>query len=283
MRLGIAFPGALCALFLASAAAAPVVTVEAVQFPAWLERGGNTVPLVPGVELQGRDKVRTGGNARAKLKFADGSTVKLGENAKFEIERAEDPGFLRASLRVVAGAFRFAGEGLRISPRRSVSIQVRNVTIGIRGTDLWGKSTEERDLVCLIEGTISVGSAGNPTVKLDQPLDFYQVPRGGAPAVAKVDQKQLEQWALETETRKDGPVGQVGGQWRVIAATLPARDAALALSRSLRAQGYPAQVTGGQAGPFSVRVVGLAGEEEARALMQNLRSVEGVTNSSVER
>jgi hypothetical protein len=55
------------------------------------------------------------------------------------------------------------------------------VTAGIRGTDLWGKSNDARDLVCLLEGKISVGAEGHPAVTLDQPLDFYQNPRDGSP------------------------------------------------------------------------------------------------------
>jgi hypothetical protein len=264
----------------AALAAGPVL-VESVQYPAWLERGGNSVPLAPGTALVGKDKLRTGVNARAKLKFSDGSTVKLGENAQFELETVKDTGFLSASLRIVAGAFRYATEGLRSTSRRSITIRARSLTIGIRGTDLWGKSTDERELVCLIEGAISVGAEGHPAVKLDQPLDFYQLPRDAAPSVAKVDPKQLEQWARETDPQKDGPVGTVGGAWRVTAATFDARDDALALNRRLRALGYPAQVTGDKAGPFAVRVAGLGGEDEARALMQNLRSVDGVSNPSV--
>ncbi len=116
---------------------------------------------------------------------------------------------------------------------------------------------------------------------LDQPLDFYQLPRGGSPSVAKVDPKQLEKWALETDTQQDAPVAQAGGKWRVIAATPDARDAALALARSLRAQGYPARAEGGATGPHAVVIAGLAGEAEARALLRNISSVPGVANPSI--
>lgn len=278
-RLRIAFAVLACA-FAPAVLAAPVV-VEAVQYPAWLERGGQSVPLVPGVELQGADRLRTGANARARLRLPDGSTVKLGENARFELERVQDVGFLRASLRLVGGAFRYATEGLGIGKRRAVVIHARGTSIGIRGTDLWGKSTDEKEIVCLIEGAITVGSEGHPAVTLDQPLDFYQLPRGGSPTVAKVDPKQLEKWALETDTQQDAPVAQAGGKWRVIAATPDTRDAALALGRSLRAQGYPARAEGGAAGPHAVVIAGLAGEAEARALLRNIASVPGVTNPSI--
>jgi hypothetical protein len=249
--------------------------VEAVQYPAWLERGGQAVPLSPGTALQPQDLLRTGGNARVQLRMGEGSTVKLGENAKFTVDKIDDRGVFQATLSVISGAFRFTTDALRRGQRRDIAIKVKNATAGIRGTDLWGKSTDERDIVCLLEGKITVGSQGHPTVTLDQPLDFYQKPREGDPSVAKVDAKQIEIWARETEIPAGGPAARTGGKWRVEAATFVARDDALALNRLLRASGYPAEVAR-KKDEFVVQVPGLAGEAEARALMSNLRSVNGV-------
>ena len=255
-------------------AAAQVATVDAVQYPAWLERGGRLVPLAAGTVLQANDGVRTGGNARVQLRLAEGSAVKLGENAQFVVERAEDRGgAFRAALAVLAGAFRFTSSQVR---KRDIAIKVKNVTVGIRGTDLWGKSTEERDLVCLIEGRISVGAEGHPTVTLDQPLDFYQRPRGGDPKVAKVDAKQLEIWGAETEIPRDGGAARAGGRWRVVAALFESRDKALAFNRVVRAAGYPSDVAKAEE-KYAVQVPGLASEADARSLMGNLRGIRGVT------
>jgi hypothetical protein len=256
----------------AGVAFAQTGVVEAVQYPAWLERGGSSVPLMPGTALQPQDRLRTGENARVQVRLPEGSTVKLGERAQIVIERAENRGFFRASLAVLTGAFRFTTDALRKSQRREVSIKVKNVTAGIRGTDLWGKSTGERDLVCLLEGKISVGAEGHPTVTLDQPLDFYQKPRDGAPSVAKVDAKQIAEWSLETEISKDGPAARAGGGWSVSASSFHTRDEALQLNRLVRAAGYPSEVALLE-GVYHVRISGLAGENEARALMAGLRGV----------
>jgi FecR-like protein/sporulation related protein len=247
--------------------------VEAVQYPAWLERGGHKVPLLPGIALQARDTLRTGANARVQLRLGEGSAVKLGENAQFVIERAESAGAFCAALSVIAGAFRFTGQAVR---RREIAIKVRNMTLGIRGTDVWGKSTEERNLACLIEGSISVAAEGHPTVTLDKPLDFYQRVRGGAPEVSRVDPKQLEEWARETEIAKDGGAARAAGKWRVVAAVFEGRDRALQFSRSLRARGYPSEVAKVDA-KFAVQVPGLASEADARSLMGNLRGIRGVS------
>jgi len=268
------------ALFGALTAAAQNATVEAVQYPAWLERGGAAVPLTPGIALQSEDKLRTGGNARVQVRMGEGSTVKLGENAQFVIEKVESRGVFKAALSVLTGAFRFTTDALRKTQRRDIAIKVQNVTAGIRGTDLWGKSTGERDLVCLLEGKISVGSAGHPDVTLDQRLDFYQKPRDGEPSVAKVDEKQIEIWSKETEIAKDGPAARKGGKWRVVAASYPSRDEALQMNRLLRASGYPSEL--GKRDDLTIVVVpGLAGEDEARALVANLRGVKGILAPTV--
>jgi hypothetical protein len=273
---------ALAALALALAAGgafAQNARVEAVQYPAWLERGGRAVPLTPGIALQARDRLRTGAGARVQLRLGEGSTVKLGERAQFVVERAEDRGVFRAALSVIAGAFRFTGQAL--GRKRDISIRVKNATAGIRGTDVWGKATDERDIVCLIEGRVTVDSEGHPQVVLDQPLDFYQKPRDAAPQVAKVDQKQLDIWALETEIAPDGPAADRSGRWRVVVGVYVNRNDALRLNRTLRAEGYPSEVVR-RGSDSAVQISGLLGEPQARGLMANLRGIKGVELPKVE-
>lgn len=262
-------------LALSCGALAQGAVVEAVQYPAWLDRGGASVPVTPGTQLQAQDQLRTGVNARVQFRMGEGSTVKIGENAKFVIEKAEDRGVFRAALSVIAGAFRFTTDALRKSQRRDVGIKVKNVSVGIRGTDLWGKSADERDFVVLIEGKISVGSEGNPNVTLDKPLDLYQKPRDAAPSVVAISQQQLEELAKETELSSDGASARVGGDWRVTAAAFPSRDDALAMNRRVRASGYPSNVVE-RDGAFLVQVAGLSDEAAARGLIASLRSVPGI-------
>ncbi|HSN21233.1 MAG TPA: FecR domain-containing protein [Usitatibacter sp.] len=269
------------AALLSASAFAQAVRVEAVQYPAWLERGGFSVPLVPGTELRAQDGLRTGRNARAVLRLAEGSTVKLGENARFRIERVEQKSVFRAALQVIAGAFRFTTRAIAKRQRRDVTIRVSSITAGIRGTDVWGKATGERDLVCLFEGRVQVAAEGREPVTLDQPRDFYQKPRDGEPVLARVDAAQVETWSRETEIPADGGAATVGGTWRVVASKFQRRDTALALRSRLRAAGYPAQVIDEKNGVFVVQVPGLAGELQARAVMANLRGIEGVTIPSV--
>jgi hypothetical protein len=108
-------------------AAAAVVTVEAVQWPVWVERNGERRPLAAGQSLQNLDRLATGNGGRALLRWADGSGVKLGENAQLDLAglaRSKD-GVMSASLAVARGAFRFTtGLFKGVLKRREVNVTV---------------------------------------------------------------------------------------------------------------------------------------------------------------
>jgi len=143
-----------------TARGAPEAFVEAVQMPAWVERGADKIPLAPGMALRDRDRVRTGDNARILLRMAEGSAVKLGEKGSLlldsmRMQRKEN--VFAATMKVFEGAFRFTTSVLvKYRGRREVEVTISAVTAGIRGTDLWGKAAPDRDIVCLIEGIIEV-------------------------------------------------------------------------------------------------------------------------------
>ena len=122
----------------AANAASTVGKIDSLQLPAWLERGGLTVPATAGTELRAGDRLRTGSGARLLLSLNEGSLVRLGENASFEITSAErKSGIYTAALNVFEGAFRFTTRAIAKAQPRNVSIRVaNNATIGIRGTDL---------------------------------------------------------------------------------------------------------------------------------------------------
>src|SRR3954463_13974468 len=97
------------ALTLAIPALAQVAgTVEGVQMPAWMQRAGGRLPILPGTQLRAGDEVATGAGARLLIKLAEGSVVKLGENAQMSFsEVAPSADLFRAALNVLQGAFRF--------------------------------------------------------------------------------------------------------------------------------------------------------------------------------
>jgi len=227
-----------------AAKAAPLAVVEAVQMPAWVERGGASTPLVPGMELRDRDQLKTGANSRLLLRMADGSFVKLGEKGSLGLDgmRLRGGSVFEAALKVAEGAFRFTTQAAaKFRGRREVNITVATATVGIRGTDLWGKSTPDRQIVCLIEGKIEVTPPGESSIDMDQPLSFYIRDKGQSQPVATVPLDQLKEWAAETETQPGEGVSRRGGRWKVTAAGL-AYNEAQTLYDDLRRAGYSAEI-----------------------------------------
>ncbi len=272
-----------------AAAALPNAVVEAVQMPAWVERGGASIPLAPGMELRDRDRLRTGAKSKLLLKMREGSSVRLGENGTLLLDKmaeGEDRVFA-AALNVLRGAFRFTTDVLRAQRRRNINITIATVTAGIRGTDVWGKAAPDKDIVCLIEGKIEVQRGEERAFQMDQPLSFYIAPRG-APAqpVAPVDPKQLEIWSAETQIAPGAGAARRGGHWKVIAASVDTQADALRLYDTLRAAGYAAgilPVSLAEKLIYEVRLVQLPSKAEAEALAGAIRGKMGVAEPRVSR
>jgi hypothetical protein len=269
-------------------AASPAI-VEAVQMPAWVERDGARVPVAPGMTLQPNDNLRTGANARLLLKLAEGSAVKLGENAQLSLAQIQvrKDNVFAATLRVLEGAFRFTTDVLAKARRREVAINVATVTAGIRGTDLWGKAAADRDIVCLIEGRVEVTREGDPPVTMDQPLSFYIAPRGRpALPVQPVKDEQLKQWAAETEIEAGRGAARRGGRWKVVLASGESENEVLRVYEAVRAAGYAAEVEPRKAQGrrvYDVRIAQLPSKAEADALAAALAGNYGVSAPRVTR
>lgn len=283
---------AILAMAAFDAGAAPAAVIEGMQMPAWVERSvlGSVrrAPLAPGVELKSGDEVRTGPGARLYIRLSEGSTVKLGERASLRILDLEPErnGIFAAALNVLEGAFRFTTDVLAKPRRRDVSIRIATVTAGIRGTDLWGKSSADKQIVCLIEGKIEVGAEGEAPVTMDEPRQFYQRDKGATQPVGLVDATQLAQWALETEIADGAGAARRGGQWRVTLARAKTQAAALELYERLRDAGYPARVyptTAGEARVYLVQIDRLASRADGEALAAALRGMAGVVDPKVSR
>lgn len=269
------------------ARSAPHAVVEAVQMPAWVERGGERIPLAPGMALQDRDQLRTGANSKLLLKMAEGSLVRLGENGTLKLDQmaqGKDKVFA-AALNVLAGAFRFTTDALLKQRPRNINITIATVTAGIRGTDVWGKAAPDKDIVCLIEGKIEVRRGQDQPFQMDQPLSFYIAPRNAPPMpVAPVDPEQLRQWAAETEIESGKGAARRGGQWKVIAASVETRKEALKLYDALRSAGYAAEIRTAlrrEKRIYNVRLAHLPSRAEAEALAGSIRGKMGVAEPSV--
>lgn len=265
-------------------AAPAFVQVEAVQAPAWVERGEQRQPLVAGQRLGNRDRVVTGKDGRVLLRLSEGSAVKLGADASLRLDALgeRERGVFSAAFDVAKGAFRFTtGIFSRFQDRRAVNVRIATVTAGIRGTDLWGSSDSERDLVCLIEGRITVTHPQAEPVLMSDALSFYVAPKGQLPLpVAAVDPGQLGQWAKETELQPGAPVFRRQGRWQVLAGVADDESAALAAYDRLRAAGYPVrirpQADGAGGYRYALMLPQLATQQDAETLAARLRLEPGL-------
>ncbi len=284
----------LLALVLAAltqvALAQPAAVVEGVQMPAWLERRVGNVserkPLAVGMELKTGDTVTTGAGSRALVKLSEGSLVKLGENGSLLINdiNADSGGIFKAALRVAEGAFRFSTDLLQKARRREVSVRVATVTAGIRGTDLWGKSMPDRQVVCLIEGAIEVGADGEKPALMDQPRQFYRREKGQTQPIGFVEAAQLGEWAKETDIEAGKGAARRGGKWKVTLASLDTQAAALAVYDAARDNGYAAEIRPAMADNkqlYHVRIANLPSKAEAEALAGKLRGQFGIIDPRI--
>lgn len=280
MRLPLA---ALCLALLTAPAAAgePLLTVEALVSPAWLERDGVREPLAVGDALGEGARIVTGPRSRARLRMGEGSAVKLGEQAHFTVEQLKSESRGESSswqgvLDIARGAFRYTGARLAEAPGRDLKFRVNSLVAGIRGTDVWGKSDDAKDFVVLIEGRVTVVRAGEE-IALDKPRSVLAAPRDGTPLpVGRITARQLAALAAETEILAGAGGAWSGGRYRVVVITTVDETYARDLHKRLRAGGYPAELrTVEQEGSpvYQVYLADLGGEREARTVAQRLRAL----------
>lgn len=279
--LGRTFGFALACLLMALSAQARTLVVEGVVSPAWVERAGKREPLTVGMQLSDKDRITTGERARVMLRMAEGSAVKMGENATLALDNltekknAQGDAVVGGSLDVVKGAFRFT-TGVFGKPRaaRDVNVKIATITAGIRGTDVWGRSQDDQDVVCLLEGRITVAHARKEFV-MDQPLQFFIAPRNAPPKpVGVVDKKQIDEWSEETEIREGQGATRAGGKLRVEIARFADQYQASELQARLRAEGYPA-VIDPAGGRFAVSVQDIANAKDRDVLHAKIKTLLG--------
>jgi hypothetical protein len=287
----LAFATVMVADYLPATAAVPDAEVEGLQMPAWLIRGGKREPLAIGTQLRNGDQINTGTGSRALLRMGDGSTVKLGENARFSLDgmaqKAEGgTSLFTASMAVVEGAFRFTTSLFyKFRGKREVDVHFATVTAGVRGTDLWGKSSSERDVVALIEGKITLSRTGQTAITMQEPKTVFLAPRDAPPPpIQQIADDVLAKFAAETEMEPGKGAAGRGGRWRIYAARTKSQDEALAIYDKLRDAGYPATINPTQADSgtlYQVRITGLLSETDGTTMAIRLKVELGLEHVAV--
>ena len=280
----------LFSLLLFGNAWAATAVIAAVQMPAWLERSNRIEPLLPGQQVLSGDTVRTGPGARAYIKLPEGSTVKLGESALLTYKTvAQDDSIFRAALNVATGAFRYTTAALYKFQKRDVAIRISNATIGIRGTDVWGRSGKDGDLVMLIEGHVDVTPIQGEVVPLTESMAVFTAPKDGLPnPLTKATWDQFAARARETDIEKGDGALRSEGKVKLLLGSFDDESAALSLYDQARAAGFGAKirpisggasatVEGGNAAfRYEVTLYGFADKAEAAIAAARLKSLAGI-------
>jgi hypothetical protein len=283
MRLIMAMALGFCAAS-AHAAPAPILARAAVlQPPVWVERDGSRTALRPGAPLYAGDHYETGPGGRLHIETEDASTIKLGENAQFQlpvlaiVDDGSEGGLFRGALKVLKGAFRFTTSALGVLRKREVDVSIGpTITAGIRGTDIWGKSEDSQELLCLLEGKVQVSSPGQPEQTMDQPQTFYVVPRDQAPLpIQPTPEGKLAKWALQTEMDPSAAALQASGRFRVVLASFANEAQATHEAARLAQLGYAADVLSAQT-RFRVVMTGFESKAEAARFAGALRGKLGL-------
>ena len=269
LALALGLAGALTLQVQAAPAPAPVVStatasapapdaanppagsvVAAVQSPAWLVHAGATTPLRPGTQVGDGDTLRTAAGGRVYVQLPEHSTVKLGENTEFvtpsmQMTKDDQGSMFKGVLHILKGVFRFTTSLVGHSERRHVDIQVGVATIGVRGTDVWGRAGTDGSLVALLEGKVSMDMPGHAGMMMEKPMHFMTMAESGADM--KMDQEvtpdKVADWAAQTDVVAGSGVLTDDGKY-VVALISSTSDADTAwLMKKLAAAGYPADDT----------------------------------------
>jgi hypothetical protein len=235
----------------AAASAEPILArADALQPPVWVERNGTRAALRPGAPILAGDEIITGVSGRLHIAMEDASTVKLGEGARFQlpalaiVDNGSQGGLFKGALKVLKGAFRFTTSALGKLRPREVDVYIGpTITAGIRGTDIWGKSEDSQELLCLLEGRIEISSPGAQPQVMDQANTFYSVPRDQAPLpVAPAPASRIASWAPQTELDADAAAQMAGGRYGLVLASVATQAQAQSQASRLSDEGYGVDV-----------------------------------------
>ena len=180
---------------------------------------------------------------------------------------------MEATLDILEGAFRYTSDKLNTAWQRDVRINLGSTaTVGIRGTDLWGKVGPEQQFVVLLEGQIELTDrAAGDKVALNTPLQIYQA---AEKSVGTVEMAQVQALAPETELDFGAGVQSLQGGFQLNLASFDNEKLARAEAKRVSEQGLAADVNGVRINGdqwFRVSVNRLASLDDARALMSRVK------------
>lgn len=148
----------------AKPSAAPVGTVSAIELRPVILRNTLPVEAAVGMPILAGDRITTGEKTKIRMTLLDGSVLAVGPRSAVTMARYETAGNRRlGTLRVGIGSFWFQVTKWAQPENSAIDIETPNAVAGVRGTTLWGDT--QRQVVCALEGVVSVTSLSNKDLK----------------------------------------------------------------------------------------------------------------------
>jgi hypothetical protein len=144
--------------------------------------------LAVGADLHRDEQVWTADGGRLDIKFADGSGITLGENARMVLDEfvlPESGGSGNQVLRSITGAFRFVGGAVDQSKPGATRIVTPIATMTVRGTEFFAGPIDGAYGVFVFDGQVDVAtSAGSVTLNRGEGTMVSQSRAAPTPPIA---------------------------------------------------------------------------------------------------
>ena len=193
------------------------------------QRGGATEPLAAGAVLQSGDRLRTGAQSSASLRFADGSRLLVPPDSDVTLEQLLVLG--RGALPAVRLGVHQGGADSRVAPNAQrvplYEVRTPHVNLGVRGTEFRVQTAGAQTRMQVTSGAVHADGLA-PDVAAGQGLLAEGVARTVGPLLPAPDLSALPVAAdrLPLQLRwAASPAGAVGWRAQLYAGRDPARDA----------------------------------------------------------
>jgi hypothetical protein len=190
------------------------ITATIVDGAVTVQRGDGTSQILRGgTSLREGDVIQTGADSRVEMSLSDGSTLRLGENAKFEV-RVSPPSGRIFTARLWLGEV--WAKVHKLLQDEAFQVETENAVAGVRGTEFTVAAGGAGDnSVRVYSGTVEVRDhAGQWAHRVEggRELSFRRglLPEGPKPFDPASDREnKLMRWVREQPSRTDDPADRL--------------------------------------------------------------------------
>jgi len=173
-------------LFLGTYLLASVATITAIKGDVEVVRNEKSIKAVVGFSLNVKDSVKTIGKSVAQLSFTDDTVVTLGKDSNFNIDDyIFEPKVKKTRFNIAKGVFKsITGKIGKVAPKK-FKIKTKTATMGIRGTTILGRVTDDQSTFACTVGAIAVTSNATGEVVRVNAGQITQVGLGESPSIPR--------------------------------------------------------------------------------------------------